>query len=103
MPYSPRYFHCPKCDLRFLDPQYRLPAHEEEARYRTHNNDVTDPAYQNFVAPLYRAVSARIRSGDSGLDFGAGTGPVLAEMFERGGYPMRRYDPFFGHNPIGST
>src|SRR5665213_415801 len=88
LPVSGEYYHCQVCDLRFLEPAHRLAPDEERARYETHNNDVDDPAYQKFLAPLFDAVKNKIRPGSSGLDFGAGPGPALAQMFTRNGFTM---------------
>ncbi len=89
------YFHCADCDVRYLHPTERLGRVAEEARYRTHNNNLNDKGYQNFVEPLFRALSPHLKSGAQGLDFGAGEGPVLAQMFEQNGFPVALYDPFF--------
>jgi len=89
------YFACAQCGLRFLDPASRLPPEQERARYLTHNNDIADPRYREFVRPLYEKVSEHVRLGATGLDFGSGTGPVLADMLCRAGYELRLFDPFF--------
>lgn len=89
------YFHCPRCDLRFLDPAKRLSESLERARYETHQNDVTNPGYQNFVRPLYALIKNRIKSSASILDFGCGEGPVLTHLLVQDGYSISLYDPFF--------
>ncbi len=90
-----RYFHCPICDLRYLDPTQRLSQELEKARYLEHNNDVDDPRYQKFVTPLIEAISPYLREDSKGLDFGAGTGPVLAKLLRERGHQINLYDPFF--------
>src|SRR5690606_38058971 len=95
-----QYFHCERCDLRFLDPSRRLSAADEEARYREHNNDVKDIRYQQFVTPLIGAVTPFINQKSHGLDFGAGTGPVLAELMREDGHEVSLYDPFFWPNTV---
>jgi len=92
---SSTFYRCPNCDLRFLDPEQRLNSEEEKKRYLTHNNDVLDPRYQSFVKPLYLEIRKRLPPGSSGLDFGAGTGPVLAMLLRQDGYPISLYDPYF--------
>ena len=89
------YFACAVCDLRFLDLSARLPLEQEKARYLQHNNDITDPGYRKFVRPLYEQVREHVRPGATGLDFGSGTGPVLADMLRHAGYEIRLFDPFF--------
>lgn len=89
------YHACDRCDLRFLDPAHRLSADQERARYLRHRNDVSDPGYRAFVRPLFDHMVERVPPGAVGLDFGAGPGPVLADMFEAAGYQIRLFDPFF--------
>lgn len=93
-----RFFRCSQCDLVFVDPAHHLPPAEEKSRYEEHNNDVTDPRFKAFVRPLFEAICKRVAPATSGLDFGAGTGPVLSEMLEEKGYLIARYDPFFWPN-----
>lgn len=61
----------------------------------THNNDVDDVGYQNFVLPLLLEIKKRQPASARGLDFGAGTGPVLARLLREQGYDVALYDPFF--------
>ncbi|NBX93471.1 MAG: class I SAM-dependent methyltransferase [Proteobacteria bacterium] len=89
------FFKCPNCELIYLDPSQKLSPEEEKARYETHENDVTDPKYREFVQPLVNAISKQITPGSLGLDFGAGTGPILASLFRENGFEMNVYDPFF--------
>lgn len=96
-----KYYHCNCCDLRFLDSSDHLSAEEEKARYLLHENDVDNPDYQKFVKPLIDQVNNHFtESGVAkdkrlGLDFGAGTAPVLAEQLKLQGYHVNVYDPYF--------
>ncbi|MEX0997915.1 MAG: class I SAM-dependent methyltransferase [Flavobacteriaceae bacterium] len=68
----------------------------EIERYESHNNDVNDPRYQKFVSPITNAVQADFEPQNSlGLDFGAGTGPVITKVLNDNGYHLNLYDPFF--------
>ncbi|PIU01257.1 MAG: hypothetical protein COT74_01775 [Bdellovibrionales bacterium CG10_big_fil_rev_8_21_14_0_10_45_34] len=89
------YLHCICCDLRFLNPSFRLDPLDEKDRYLTHNNDVNDSRYQNFVSPLYQLIKANIHSTSTGLDYGCGTGPVLTHLLSADGYDIALYDPYF--------
>lgn len=89
------YFLCTLCDLRFLNPIQRLGPEEEKQRYLEHNNDIQDPRYQNFANPLGDEIRKRCPLGASGLDFGAGTGPVLASLLTKENYQITLYDPLF--------
>lgn len=92
-----QYYQCQNCSSIMLDPKDYLSKEEEKARYKTHNNDVTDVRYQNFVSPIVNAVKKTYKSHHLGLDFGAGTGPVITKMLEDAGYKLNLYDPYF-HN-----
>ncbi|MBK5196280.1 MAG: class I SAM-dependent methyltransferase [Proteiniphilum sp.] len=90
-----KYYRCAQCDGVFMDSAF-LPDRTEEAyRYREHNNDVYDDRYRAFVSPIVEAVLENFTAENRGLDFGAGTGPVISKMLEEKGYDIRQYDPFF--------
>ncbi|MDR9415945.1 MAG: class I SAM-dependent methyltransferase [Gracilimonas sp.] len=74
-------------------------AEEEIHRYESHDNDVEDPRYQNFVSPLVKKIVERFNPNDLGLDFGSGTGPVITKMLEDQGYNLNVFDPFFDNHP----
>jgi len=89
------FFKCSACDLLFVDPSQILSEAEERARYESHNNDIDDPRYQDFLRPLLELTCQQFRPGSKGLDFGAGPGPALAEMLRKRDYEISLYDPFF--------
>jgi len=91
------YFNCCECELIFLSPEFRLTSEEEKKRYEEHNNDVNDKRYQLFVSPLVEEIKKKYLPSSLGLDFGAGTGPVIAYLLNKEGYKVNLYDPFF-HN-----
>ena len=93
------YYRCESCLSLMMDPADYLTQEEEKARYLTHNNDVEDPGYQKFVSPIVDAVLADYGPEDLGLDFGAGTGPVITSMLEEEDYQLKLYDPFFHPHP----
>jgi len=80
------YFHCPTCDLRFLDPALQLSPEAEKQRYLLHENDVTDPGYRRFLEPLYLELKRRLPTDARILDFGAGAGPVVTHLLRESGY-----------------
>ncbi|RDK85513.1 class I SAM-dependent methyltransferase [Marinirhabdus gelatinilytica] len=86
---------CGNCTTVFRHPNNYVSAQAEKARYLTHNNDVENKGYQNFVKPLTKAISRDFNSFAKGLDFGAGTGPVAAKILSEKGYDISLYDPFF--------
>lgn len=92
------FFRCYCCDLVFSEPSYQLSPQEEKARYETHNNDIQDPNYQNFVRPIVDWIAESHSNSEQGLDFGAGTGPVVAHLLRERGYSIELYDSFFWPN-----
>ncbi len=89
------YYRCSTCDAIQLHSNYFLPPEEEKARYETHNNNVEDPRYQQFVSPIVKEVLSYYKTNHIGLDFGAGTGPVISKLLSERGYKINLYDPFF--------
>ncbi|MDT8310050.1 MAG: class I SAM-dependent methyltransferase [Methylophaga sp.] len=71
---------------------------DEKAQYLTHENDVNDPRYQKFVSPITKAILTEQTTDKTGLDFGAGPGPVISHQLAKQGYWVTLYDPFFYNN-----
>lgn len=93
------YYQCQSCSSLMLDPANYPSWEEEKEIYKTHNNDVEDIRYQNFVSPIVEAVKSSYNKNHKGLDFGAGTGPVITSLLEKEGYDINLYDPFFHFYP----
>lgn len=93
------YWRCADCEATFLDPSLRPTAEEEQAHYRHHENDPSDPGYRRFLAKLADPLLAKLKPGLSGLDYGCGPGPALAAMLKEAGHEMALYDPFFQPDP----
>ncbi|HBY67411.1 MAG TPA: methyltransferase [Flavobacteriaceae bacterium] len=91
-------FQCNYCSLLYKTPDQFLTGKEEKYRYLNHNNDVDDKGYQGFVSPIVDAVDQDFPVTAEGLDFGAGTGPVITEMLSEKGYSLTLYDTFFHSN-----
>ena len=93
------FYKCNTCHGIFRPKHTFLTAEEEKAHYEKHNNDVFDERYQNFVSPIVNAVLQDFSSEAKGLDFGSGTGPVIAKMLTDKGYQVQNYDLFFANEP----
>jgi len=91
------YYRCTNCLGIFVDPEKRPDSKEEKIRYEEHNNDIEDKGYQQFVSPITSAIMSNYSKNDKGLDFGAGTGPVISKVLNDNNYQIVLYDPFF-HN-----
>ncbi len=94
-----KYFICRGCSGIFCDPQSYVCPEDEKKRYEQHNNDVFDAGYRSFVKPVTDRIADAFRQTDRGLDFGSGTGPVIAAVLEEKGYNIEKYDPFFCDRP----
>lgn len=90
-----RYWYCPTCAARFLDPRHFLARDDEHAQYRLHENHADDPGYRRFLTKLANPLLARLPEGSRGLDYGCGPGPALAAMLRDAGHEVALYDPLF--------
>lgn len=93
------YYQCINCSGIFLDKKYWLSAQNEKERYLEHNNDIEDKRYQKFVSPITSAILNDFNTQHTGLDFGAGTGPVITKLMRDENYQIKEYDPFFHNYP----
>ncbi len=95
-----KYLHCHNCDLVFVEPQYRPSPLIEKQEYDLHQNSSEDTGYLAFLnrarAPLIEAVP----SPATGLDYGSGPNPVLAQWLSEDGYDMQYFDAFYASKPI---
>jgi hypothetical protein len=81
-----------------LHEDYLLSKDAEKNRYLKHNNDVFDLKYQKFVQPILDFILNNHTCFEKGLDFGAGTGPVISKLLKDKDYITNLYDPFFHDN-----
>ncbi|WP_152050146.1 class I SAM-dependent methyltransferase [Tautonia marina] len=89
------YLRCGECGLVFVLPESFLSVEDEKAYYDLHQNDPADVAYRRFLSRLSVPLIQRLSPGASGLDFGSGPGPTLAQMLTESGFPTRNYDPIY--------
>jgi SAM-dependent methyltransferase len=93
------YKRCLNCYALLMDPSFYLSPVAEKERYDQHNNDPFDRGYRKFVTPLVKRVKAAYGTEAKGLDYGAGSGPVVSVMLEEVGYRTALYDPFYWNEP----
>lgn len=89
------FLECNQCSLVFKSLEFFPSEAKERSRYQLHENDVNDIDYQRFVTPIVNAIVREHSPQETGLDFGAGTGPVIAKLLEDKDYSISLYDPFF--------
>jgi len=93
---EPVYYHCPNCDLIFMDESFYLDAAAERTRYEQHNNTCENEGYvQMFRDFIQKTVQPHLEGIDTALDFGCGPGPVLATLLREMGISTDIYDPYF--------
>ncbi|MCF7924326.1 MAG: class I SAM-dependent methyltransferase [Candidatus Izimaplasma sp.] len=90
-----KYYRCPNCDSIQLHDSFFLKPKLEKARYETHNNDINDSGYQEFVAPITNYIIQNFQSNHLGLDYGAGPGPVISKVLKDHHFQVKLYDPYF--------
>lgn len=93
------FYECHQCSGIFMDKNQRLTPEDELKRYNTHQNDVHDLKYQNFVSPITKSIICDFSTSHRGLDFGAGPGPVITKVLHDHNYQMAMYDPFYHNHP----
>ncbi len=93
------YYECSNCSGIFADQKHLPDVEQEKNRYLEHNNDVSDVRYQNFVKPIVNCILKDYTPQHTGLDFGAGTGPVISKLLHDKEYKIEQYDPLFHHFP----
>ena len=93
------FYKCDTCDGIFRPTHTFLTAEAEKEHYEKHNNDVFDERYQAFVSPIVNTVLHDFTAEAKGLDFGSGTGPVIAKMLTDKGFQVQNYDLFFANEP----
>jgi hypothetical protein len=89
------YWKCGNCLAKFLDPSLYIEAGIEKERYLEHDNRIDDEAYRSFLSRLANPLQKKLSVDDTGLDFGCGHGPALADMLQAEGFKIDLYDPFF--------
>lgn len=89
------FIECDLCGLVFVESSNFLNSVEEKKRYLTHNNNPNDEGYRFFLRPVLDVVTEVVDKTAIGLDYGAGPGPALAQMFQENGFFINIYDPFF--------
>lgn len=93
------FFQCKTCFGIFLEKKLRLNRTEEIKRYKLHDNDINDKKYQDFVSPISTAIFRDYNQNHYGLDFGAGSGPVITKILRDHQFQIVLYDPYFYNFP----
>ncbi|PKQ62017.1 methyltransferase [Labilibaculum filiforme] len=93
------HYQCNTC-FGLVSDTSSLPSSElEKTHYQQHNNDIEDKGYQQFVSPITTSVRRDFTTKHKGLDFGAGTGPVITKVLADHSFCIAPYDPYFHNYP----
>ena len=93
------YHQCGNCYGIFVDKKLKPDREAEILRYQKHQNDIEDDGYRNFVSPITTAIMKDFSTDHKGLDFGAGTGPIISKILNDNNFQIKQYDPFFHNLP----
>jgi SAM-dependent methyltransferase len=89
------YHRCPCCDLIFVPPTSHISTSEEKALYDYHENNESDPRYREYLSKVTDLMVPFLRTGERGLDFGAGPTTVLASLLGEKGLVVDSYDLYY--------
>lgn len=93
-----RYLQCERCDLVFVATEFLPDRLQEKAEYDLHENSFEDTGYRQFLNRAFMPVTEKQTPPASGLDFGCGPAPVLADMLTQAGFSMKWYDPIYAND-----
>ena len=97
------FFHCRRCDLLFVPPDYHLSVQDERTRYALHDNTVENGGYVRFLSEVADVVQRQVVPGARLLDFGCGKHAVLAGMLRSRGMACDAWDPLYPYPALPET
>lgn len=89
------FYICQICDLIFQDRLGLMSIKEEKKRYENHENHLLDEGYRQFLEPSVQAIKQFYQPSLSGLDYGCGPYPALAQILLEQQIEVDIYDPLF--------
>ncbi len=90
-----RFMRCPVCELIFVPDEYYLSPQDEAARYRLHENTLSNEGYVRMFLEKIALIHQYCPDAHIVLDYGCGPEPVLAHLLRREGFNCDFYDPYF--------
>lgn len=89
------YLRCQYCKATMLNPAQWLSAEAEYRQYQGHENNSTDSRYRKFLSKVATPLLKKLTPEKTGLDYGCGPVPVLAQILSEAGHSVCCFDPFF--------
>ena len=90
------YYRCIVCGFIYLEDKFIVDKEREKEKYDLHNNSFSSTGYvemfENFIIKALNPYLSEIKTA---LEFGCGSGPVLAELLRRKGIETDQYDLYF--------
>ena len=100
--YDRLYYLCETCKLIYLDRTFFPTPEQEKKRYESHQNNIEDTKYVQFLYKLLDPMLEFLNATMIGLDYGCGPNPVLSQLLHKHGITCRIFDPyFFPNKPLG--
>jgi len=95
------YYRCKSCGFIYLDDAEIIDTQSEKKHYEQHNNSFESLGYvKMFESFIEVAISPYEKEIKTALEFGCGTGAVLAELLRRRGMKVDKYDIYFYPNRV---
>jgi len=89
-----KFFHCPSCELIFLDKKFHVSCGDEKKQYDHHNNSLENEGYVKMFDDFLDFTLEHLHV-KSALDFGSGPTPVLVELLKRRDLHVEHFDKFY--------
>ena len=90
------YYRCQHCGFIYLDDTHIVDSQIEKKHYDKHENSFESLGYvKMFEQFIDKAIDPYIENIESALEFGCGSGPVLAELLRRKGLEVDQYDLYY--------
>ena len=90
------YYRCKCCGFVYLDNKFIIDKESEKSKYDMHQNAFDSLGYvKMFEEFIEKSIVPYEENIKSVLEFGCGSGPVLAELLERKGLVVDIYDLYF--------
>ena len=88
------FYHCPFCELIFLDKKFHISSDDEKKQYNHHNNSLENEGYIKMFDKFLDFALEGLHVKNA-LDFGSGPTPVLSELLKRRGLHVEYFDKFY--------
>ena len=90
------YYRCCSCGFLYLDDKFIVNNEREKSQYAMHKNSFESLGYvKMFEDFIEKAILPYEKDINNVLEFGCGSGPVLAELLRRNGLTVDIYDLYF--------